>query len=161
MQPKVFPQCRPSQTNLLGASAEKMKSCLTIFGEEGPSYFGQSVELGPFLCIQSLVSGELGRGGKNVELALAAVPAGSCAMPWPEVSWHRRRPVGALRAVFSFFRVWLEDRRGTKLRPGAGRGREEESVNTAPKLREGSLKNKTKNKTKNLQLNGTRNRRNS
>ena len=57
-----------------------MKCCLTIFGEEGPRWLWQSVELGSFLCIQGLVSGEVGRG-KNVELALAAVCARQTAAP--------------------------------------------------------------------------------
>lgn len=38
-----------------------MKSCLTIFGEEGPSRLWQSVELGPFLCMQGSDSGEVRR----------------------------------------------------------------------------------------------------
>ncbi|XP_011360030.1 homeobox protein Hox-A13 [Pteropus vampyrus] len=58
-----------------------MKSCLTIFGEEGPSRLWQSVELGPFLCTQGSRSPvKWGEGVRNAELAVAAVCTGSCAV---------------------------------------------------------------------------------
>lgn len=122
MQSKAFPPVpslpdKPSW----GSSADKMKSCLTIFGEEGPSWLWQSVELGPFLCMQGSVSGEMGRVREECGAGLGRGVHREAAAPWPEVSWHRRWLVGAPQAVFSFFRVWLENRRGTKPGPRAGR----------------------------------------
>lgn len=64
-----------------------MKTCLTIFGEEGPSRLWQSVELGPFLCTQCSPSPmKWGEGVMNVELALAAVCTDSCAMARGELA---------------------------------------------------------------------------
>lgn len=63
MQPKAFP-LEPSLPDkpARSSSVHKRKSCLTIFGEEGPSRLWQSVQLGPFLCAQGSLSGEVGRG---------------------------------------------------------------------------------------------------
>lgn len=64
-----------------------MKSCLTIFGEEGPSRLWQSVELGPFLCTQGSRSPvKWGEGVRNAELAVAAVCTGSCAVTRGELA---------------------------------------------------------------------------
>lgn len=76
-----------AQKSACSSSADKMKTCLTIFGEEAPSRLWQSVELGPFLCMQCSQSPmKWGEGVMNVELALAAVCTDSCAMARGELA---------------------------------------------------------------------------
>ena len=90
----------------------------------------------------------LRRSGEREEcgagLGRGVRPADSCAMPWPEVSWHRRRLVGALGAVFSFFPDWLENRRGTKLRPRAGRRQRRRVCKHCPQKSKKAVKKKKK-----------------
>ncbi|XP_006912170.2 homeobox protein Hox-A13 [Pteropus alecto] len=77
-----------------------MKSCLTIFGEEGPSRLWQSVELGPFLCTQGSRSPvKWGEGVRNAELAVAAVCTGSCAVTRANAIKSCAQPASAAAAA--------------------------------------------------------------